>query len=434
MAVPVTFDRLSIERLSRPPDVVVRVPGSKSLTNRALLCAALAKGESLLSNVLFADDTYAMLDAVSALGAQIQADEPAGTVKVGGTDVRATGQIKIDARQSGTTSRFVLPVLALSAFRSVLDGSSQLQARPFAALIESLRQLGAEVDELGRPGHLPVAVRGPARGGQLLLPGHLTSQFLSGLLIAGPLMPHGLHVQLDTPQVSAPYLHMTGAVMAQFGVSATIDADSVGVQPGVYRHADYVIEPDATAASYFLAAAAITGGRVTITGLGSRSVQGDVAFVDALKRMGASTERTPESITVRGPQRLQGIDINMADISDTAQTLAAVAVFADTPTRVRGIGFIRAKETDRINAIVTELQRCGIRACEDTDGFTVWPGRPTPVLFETYDDHRMAMSLALIGLRADGVQIHHPDCVTKTYPRFFDDLAQLRAPDQRAHP
>jgi 3-phosphoshikimate 1-carboxyvinyltransferase len=201
--------------------------------------------------------------------------------------------------------------------------------------------------------------------------------------------------------------------------------DGLAVQPGGYRPARYAIEPDASAASYFLGAAAITGGRVTVSGLGTGSLQGDVRFADALERMGASVDRTTDSVTVRGNDRLRGIDIDMADISDTAQTLAAVAVFADSPTRVTGIGFIRKKETDRLAAVVTELRRAGIDAVEDADGFTIHPGAPRPTRFATYDDHRMAMSLSLIGLRAPGIEITDPGCVAKTYPAYFTDLAGL---------
>jgi 3-phosphoshikimate 1-carboxyvinyltransferase len=415
-------DVLSIRPLAVPPDASVRVPGSKSITNRAVLCAALAEGRSRLSGVLFADDTRAMLSAVTALGSRLIVDEPAGTVAITGSDPRMLARdVHIDAHQSGTTSRFLLPAVALSPRRNVVDGSPQLRTRPFGPLIEALRQLGATVEELDATGRLPVAVRGPVHGGRVLLPGHLSSQFLSGLLLAGPLMRDGLEIEPTSPLVSVPYLTMTAAVMAAFGV----EDEGLHVRPGAYRAVDYAIEPDASSASYFLAAAAITGGRVTVKGLGTASIQGDVAFVDVLERMGAHVERSTGHITVTGPAQLHGVDVDMADISDTAQTLAAVAVFAETPTRVRGIGFIRGKETDRIRAVVTELRRAGIHAVEHDDGFTVHPGAPTPTRFDTYDDHRMAMSLSLIGLRAPGIEIADPRCVSKTYPGFFADLARL---------
>jgi 3-phosphoshikimate 1-carboxyvinyltransferase len=224
---------------------------------------------------------------------------------------------------------------------------------------------------------------------------------------------------------------MTVAVMAAFGATAAwlpghgAAAGGLTVKPGDYRATDYAIEPDASAASYFLGAAAIAGGRVTVRGLGTGSLQGDVAFADILERMGATVDRSVDQLTVSTAGPLHGVDVDMADISDTAQTLAAVAVFAETPTRVRGIGFIRGKETDRIAAVVTELRRAGIDATEDEDGFTVNPGVPAPTRFATYDDHRMAMSLSLLGLRVPGIEISNPACVAKTYPAYFTDLAAL---------
>ncbi|MEU0555476.1 3-phosphoshikimate 1-carboxyvinyltransferase [Dactylosporangium sp. NPDC006015] len=417
-------DVLAITPLTAPPDVSLRPPGSKSITNRALICAALAPGRSTLTGVLFADDTHAMLGAVRALGATLTVDEAAHTVVVDGVDPRTqTTPASIDARQSGTTGRFVVPAAALRPARSVVDGAPQLRARPFGPLTDALRELGATVEDLSEagPGLLPIAVTGPVAGGKVAVPGHLSSQFLSGLLMAGPLMSDGLSVELTSPLVSVPYVEATTAVMAAFGVTV----DGLRVRPGAYRATDYAIEPDASAASYVLAAAAITGGRVTVEGLGTSSLQGDVRFADLLEQMGARVERTADRVTVTGTGTLHGIDVDMADISDTAQTLAAVAVFADSPTRVRGIGFIRKKETDRIAAIVTELRRAGIDAVEDEDGFTVNPGTPAPTAFHTYDDHRMAMSLALLGLRVPGIEIRDPRCVSKTYPTYFIDLARL---------
>lgn len=412
---------LAITPAAQPLDATLRPPGSKSITNRALLCAALAPGTSTLTGVLFADDTRAMLGAVGALGAEVAADEAATTVTIRGADPRSAATAgRIDARQSGTTSRFVLPAAALRDGRTVVDGSAQLRARPFGPLLDALRDLGAKVEEEGGQGFLPAAVTGPLPGGHVRVPGHLSSQFLSGLLMAGPLMRDGLTVELTSPLVSVPYVEMTVAVMRAFGVQA----DGLTVRPGAYRPAGYAIEPDASAASYLLAAAAIRGGRVTVDGLGTGSLQGDVRFADVLERMGATVERTTDTLTVTGGH-LRGVEVDMADISDTAQTLAAVAVFADSPTRVTGIGFIRGKETDRVRAIVTELNRAGVDATEDADGFTIRPGTPRATRFATYDDHRMAMSLSLLGLRVPGVEIEDPRCVGKTYPGFLDDLARL---------
>ena len=419
--VPDLPDVLAVSPLTAPLDATVRPPGSKSITNRALLCAALAPGTSTLTGALFADDTRAMLGAIAALGATVDADPATATVTVTGVDPRAgrSGAV-IDARQSGTTSRFILPAAALRPGRTVVDGTAQLRARPFGPVLDALRDLGADVSAAGA-GFLPATVSGPLRGGPVRVSGHISSQFLSGLLMAGPLMTDGLAVALTSPLVSVPYVEMTKAVMAAFGVTV----DGLDVAPGSYRATDYAVEPDASAASYFLGAAAIAGGTVTVRGLGTGSLQGDVGFAEVLERMGAKVSRTADSLTVSVGGALTGVDVDMSDISDTAQTLAAVAVFADSPTRVRGIGFIRGKETDRVAAVVTELRRAGIDAVEDADGFTIHPGPPRPTRFATYDDHRMAMSLSLLGLRAPGIEIADPGCVRKTYPEFFSALAAL---------
>lgn len=412
-------DVLTVAPISSPLDATVRPPGSKSITNRALLCAALTPGTSTLTGALFADDTRAMMSAVEALGAVIDADPGAAVLRVTGADPRTgAADAAVDARQSGTTSRFILPAAALRPGRTVVDGTPQLRARPFGPVLDALRDLGAEVSATE---FLPATVRGPLRGGPVRVSGHISSQFLSGLLMAGPLMTEGLAVELTSTLVSVPYVEMTKAVMAAFGVQA----DGLTVAPGAYRPTSYAIEPDASAASYFLGAAAIAGGRVTVRGLGTGSLQGDVGFADVLARMGATVTRSADSLTVTATGPLHGVDVNMADISDTAQTLAAVAVYADSPTRVRGIGFIRGKETDRLAAVVTELRRAGIDAVEEEDGFTVHPGEPRPTRFATYEDHRMAMSLSLLGLRSPGIEIADPGCVAKTYPNFFTDLAHL---------
>jgi 3-phosphoshikimate 1-carboxyvinyltransferase len=421
--MPDLSEVLTITPRTAPLDAAVRPPGSKSITNRALLCAALAPGPSRLTGVLFADDTRAMMDAAAALGATVEAEPAGATVTVTGLDPRrSAGDATVDARKSGTTSRFVLPAAALRPGRTVVDGSDQLRARPFGPVLDALREIGAQIE--GE--FLPVTVRGPARGGPVRVYGHVSSQFLSGLLMAGPLLPEGLAVELTSALVSVPYAEMTIAVMAAFGGEAEWPApERLTVRPGAYRATAYAIEPDASAASYFLGAAAVTGGRVTVRGLGTGSLQGDVAFADVLERMGARVDRSADELTVTAAGPLRGIDVDMSDISDTAQTLAAVAVFAETPTRVSGIGFIRKKETDRIAAVVTELRRAGIDATEDEDGFTITPGTPRPTRFATYDDHRMAMSLSLLGLRAPGIQISDPGCVAKTYPAYFSDLAAL---------
>jgi 3-phosphoshikimate 1-carboxyvinyltransferase len=424
-------DPLPIEPLTGPIDAVVDLPGSKSLTNRALVCAALADGESVLRDPLRADDTEAMLDGLRALGIEVAIDWPADVVHVRGCAGYPPADVAIiDARQSGTTSRFLLPVAALGAGTRRVDGANRLRERPMGPALAALRTLGAEVREVGAPDRLPVEITGGTlAGGEVAIAGDVSSQFLSGLLLVAPVLPAGLTAHVTTDLVSRPYVAMTVAVMTAFGVAVEHpDERTWVVTPQRYRGATFAVEPDASAASYAFAAAAIVGGAVRIEGLGTDSLQGDLAFVDVLERMGAEVERTATSTTVRRIGALRGIDVDMAQISDTAQTLAVVAAHAEGPTRVTGIGFIRGKETDRVRAVVTELRRAGVDADEELDGFVVHPGATRSATIETYDDHRMAMAFALLGLRSPGIRIADPGCVAKTFPGYWAMLDGLRPP------
>ncbi|MBV8986361.1 MAG: 3-phosphoshikimate 1-carboxyvinyltransferase [Acidimicrobiia bacterium] len=413
-----------VEPLPSPPDSIVRVPGSKSITNRALLSASMADGTSVLRGALAADDTDAMAGAVSALGASVDRSGTTWTV-VGTGGVAPTGGTTVDARQAGTVARFVPAVAAATGGTVRVDAAPQMRSRPMGPLIDALRQLGAAVEEDGAAGHLPIVVKGPFSNSHAELPGNASSQFLSGLLLAGPLVAGGVEIHLTSELVSRPYALMTASVMAAFGATAEVSDEVCRVAPGGYRAGDYSIEPDASAASYFFAAAAITGGRVRVEGLGRASMQGDMAFLDVLARMGASVDVGNDSSVVTGGS-LKGIDVDLADLSDTAPTLAVVAAVADSPTRVRGIGFVRGKESDRIGAVVEELRRCGVDAAEEDDGFTVRPGGVHGAVVDPHDDHRLAMAFAVLGLRVPGIDIADPDCVAKTFPEFFDVLEGLR--------
>ncbi len=314
-----------------------------------------------------------------------------------------------------------------------VDGDAPLRARPMGPVLAGIEALGARVVSHGRDGHLPVTVTAPGRpeGGAVSVTGDTSSQFLSGLLLAGPAARRGVQITVTTPLVSRPFVDLTLDVMDAFGVAVEGDAggEVFRVPSAAYRAADYTVEPDASAASYLLAAAAVVGGRVTVAGLGSGTHQGDARFADLLGAMGAGVVRTADTTTVTaGGGRLRSLgEVDMGDMPDMAQTLAALAVFADAPTRVRGVALIRGHETDRIAAVVAELRRAGIRADEHADGFTVHPGAPRPARIETYDDHRMAMSFALLGLGAAGIEIVDPGCVAKTFPGFWRALDDLRA-------
>lgn len=426
---PELRDNLPIEPLTVPPAAKVAVPGSKSITNRALVLASLAEGTSTLRGALVADDTEAMAGAMRSLGAEIDLDPDVATVVGFGVRPRP-GPVTIDARLSGTTARFVLPLLTVGEGPYVLDGEQPLRDRPMGPTIEALRRMGAELDDSHRPGHLPVLVeRGTIRGDGLRVDAQTSSQFASGLLLAAPSIEGGVSIELEGDVVSRPYLEMTIAVLRAFGVDAETDGDRrMWVRPGRVEPTDYRIEPDASTASYFLAAAVITGGRVRVEGLGRTSLQGDVALAGILGQMGAEVTVADDFIEVAGTGNIRGVDVDLTDLPDMAQTVAVVAPFASGPTRVRGVEVIRGHETDRIAAIVAEMGRCGIEAQEYDDGFTIHPGVPRPTQIQTYRDHRMAMSFSLLGLRVPGIVIVDPGCVAKTFPGFFSALDRLRVP------
>lgn len=418
---------LEIDPLTAPPDVDLVVPGSKSLTNRALLVAALADGVSTLRGALFAEDTLAMVGCLVGLGATIEADAGGATFTVTGVGGRPTATTDVLwARQSGTTGRFVLPLAAMAGSVTV-DGDPQLRGRPQLDLLGALEQLGATPTALGEPASLPIRFDTPAlRGGLVSVAGDTSSQFVSALLLAGPVLDQPLEIELTGEPVSAPYLSMTVAVMRAFGARVDTEPGRYVVHPGGYQANDHQIEPDASTASYFFAAAAVSGGRVKVDGLGSDSTQGDAAFAELLGDMGAIVRRTPSSTEVQGTGTFEGVETSMEDFSDTAPTLGAVAPLATGPVRVTGVGFIRNKESDRIAAVVDGLTTLGVDARAEDDGFIVQPGSVSPGLVATHDDHRIAMAFTILGLNTPGVSIDDPTCVAKTFPSFFDAVDELR--------
>jgi 3-phosphoshikimate 1-carboxyvinyltransferase len=411
----------------------VHVPGSKSIANRALVCAALATGTSVLDGVAPGDDTTAMIDCLGGLGIVCNVLGGATeTVEVVGCDGHPhPGERVLDARLAGTTSRFVTAVAALADGCSTIDGGEPLRRRPMAPLHEALAELGAVVRAGAELGHLPVTICGPVAGGvgarRLRIRGDVSSQYITALMLIGPYLPGGLQLDLTTPLVSRSYVGITAAVMRAFGVEGVeVGERSVVVPAGRYREHSYVVEPDASSASYPLAAAAIAGGTVHVPGLGSASLQGDAAFAAVLASMGCDVVQTEMGTTVTREGPLRGVDIDMVDMSDLVPTLAVVAPFAVTPTTIRGVGFIRGKESDRIGDLCRELRRAGVGADEHDDGLTVHPGVPAPARLRTHDDHRLAMSFALLGLVAEGIVIEDPSVVSKSWPGYWAMLEGLR--------
>lgn len=406
----------------------VRPPGSKSITNRALVCAALAEGASTLAGALDSEDTQVMAGALRQLGIAVEHDAATHTLSVHGQGgALATPPADLYVANSGTTIRFLAAMVSIGSGVFRFDGTPRMRERPIGDLIHSLRQLGVDARCDAVEGFPPVVIRSAGLpGGEAAIRGDASSQFLSGLLMAAPYARLPVTLCVTGTLVSQPYVHMTLAVMKAFGVDVSHEElRRFCVPAGVcYRGCRYSIEPDASAASYFFAAAAITGGEVTVEGLSRHSLQGDVAFVDALAQMGCRVIHGRDCITVAGG-KLRGTTADMNAISDTAQTLAAVALFAEGPTTITGVGHIRHKETDRIGALATELRKLGATVDEMSDGLRITPGPLRAAHIDTYQDHRMAMSLALVGLRQPGIVIRDPACTAKTYPGFFEDLRKL---------
>ncbi len=372
-----------------------------------------------------------MVESLRRLGFVIEQDVPACRCLVHGRGGEIpAAEVELWLENSGTSIRFLTAMCALGKGRYRLDGVNRMRQRPIGDLVRALNQLGGRIQfEDPHSDCPPVVVDGSDgrfRGGSALIPGSISSQFLTALLLAAPACHESVFLTVEGELVSMPYIQMTLKMIQAFGghVQYPPDLSTFHVHPVPYLAQDYHIEPDASAASYFFAAAAVTGGTVTVNGLSRDSLQGDVLFVEALQQMGCQVNWQSDRITVTGSV-LHGIDIDMNAISDTAQTLSVVAVFADSPTTIRNVGHMRHKETDRIAAVVTELRRAGIRATELPDGLIIEPGVPQPAEIQTYDDHRMAMSFSLMGLRAPGIRILDPGCTAKTYPEYFEDLQTL---------
>jgi 3-phosphoshikimate 1-carboxyvinyltransferase len=385
-------------------------------------------GQSVLKNALFSEDTEVMMDCLQRLGINLRPHRAEKKIEVAGCAGRIpAASAELYTANSGTTMRFLTAMVALGQGRYRLDGTARMRERPIEDLLIALRNLGVEAFSEEGNGCPPVWVCPSGKlGGETEVSGSISSQFLSGLLMAIPCAPEPVTLRVTGPLVSVPYVEMTLAVMAAFGVILEREDLYRFSTPGRqhYQGREYWIEPDASAASYFFGAAAITGGTVTVEGLSLNSLQGDVAFCRCLEAMGCKVTYGQDSISVQGGS-LRGICVNMNAISDTVPTLAVVALFAEGPTTIEGVGHIRYKETDRLAAVATELRKLGAEVEELKDGLRIFPGTVRPAEIATYNDHRMAMSFALAGLRVPGIIICDPGCTAKTYPKFFEDLARL---------
>jgi 3-phosphoshikimate 1-carboxyvinyltransferase len=419
-------DQLPLTPVTGPVHAAVHLPGSKSITNRALLLAALADGESLLRAPLHSEDTFYMTQALRELGVTIE-ETSDRDFRVAGTSGAFQAPTKpLFIGNSGTTVRFLTAAACLAppGVDVVLDGVARMRERPIRDLVGALLTLGVDAECLNGHGCPPVRVRGGGlSGGKCRLRGDVSSQFLTALLQAAPYAQADVEIEILGDLISKPYIEITRAVMESFGVQMKNEGYRIlsVASNQQYQGREYTIEADASNASYFLAAAAVTGGTVTLKNLGSHSIQGDIRFIDVLECMGCTVTRG-ETITLTGPERLRGIEANMEAIPDMAQTLAVVAAFADAPSHIINLASLRVKETDRVQAIATELPKLGVRVEEGRDDWTIHPPlsrQYTGASIATYDDHRMAMAFAVAGLRIPEVSIQNPSCVAKTFPDFW---------------
>ncbi len=419
-----------VHTIRGPLDAVVSVPGSKSIANRALVCAALADGMSVLTSVPDGDDTVAMLDCLRVLGIDSAIDIGRVAIVGSGGQVVTSSDDVVHAALAGTTSRFVTAMAALGSNPITIDGHPPLRRRPFGPLYDALEQLGVDVTPGGLAGNLPVTIKGPPTGQTVTIRGDVSSQFISSLMLIGPYLPAGLTINLSTRLISRPYIEMTAAVMGWFGhPGTTIADDQITVTAGRYVAASLSIEPDASSASYPLALAAVLGGTVHVPGLGLDALQGDSRFADLMAEMGCSDVRSHDGVWVGRDldQDLEGIVIDMADISDLVPTVAVVAAFAASPTVICGVGFIRAKESDRLGDLAAELRQAGVDIDETDDGLTIRSSRHRlrAARLGTHHDHRLAMAFGVLGSVIGGIDIENPGVVSKSWPEFWDMLDRI---------
>jgi 3-phosphoshikimate 1-carboxyvinyltransferase len=429
------IERIGNDVRVRPAGAVeaaVRLPGSKSLTNRYLTCTALGDGRSTLRGASLSSDTLRMVAGLRCLGVQAEVHEEGAAIRVQGCRGHLPADdAELDAGDAGTAMRFLAALACLGYGRFRLDGTPRMRERPIRQLVDALRAIGAGIGYEDVEGYPPLTIfaRGLA-GGEIEFARPPSSQYVSAILMVAPYAARDVMIRINGPLTSRPYVDMTIAVMRALGVEALSAEGQRFIVPSTqrYRAGEFEIEPDASAASYFWAAAAVTGGRVRVNGLTRGSLQGDVRFVDVLERMGCGVHAGDDYIEVRGPSpgQLQAVDVDLNEMPDVVQTLAVTALFARGTTRITNVANLRIKETDRLAALGTELSKMGAAVEVFDDGLTITPpARVNGATIATYDDHRMAMSFAVTGLAIDGVVIKDADCVSKSFPDYFDALGSL---------
>lgn len=413
----------------------ITVPGSKSITNRALLLGALSDGKTVLKGVLFSDDSRVFMQALKEIGFAVDIDKEKKTVSIGGLGgmlpEHDTGERRIYVGSAGTAARFLTALLALSGGRFIVVSSDQMKERPMKPLLQVLEKLGTEFEYLEKPYAFPFRIRGRKAAGlkEVDLNIDQSSQFLSALLLSGVMCHEGITIHLTGKRNAKAYVTISVKMMEEFGCAVEqLDEDTYHVLPGQsYKGREYQIEPDVSAACYFYGIAAVTGEEFKVMHVHSNTTQGDIRFLEVLEKMGCRIKEEPDGIVVAGAVsgKLKGVHVNMSDFSDQTMTLAAIAPFADCDTVIDGVGHIRGQESDRIHGIITELRRMGIDCEERQDGITIHPGEVRPAVIQTYDDHRMAMAFSVTGCRAEGIVIENPGCCRKTFENYFEVLTNL---------
>ena len=406
-------------------DTAVRIPGSKSITHRYLIMAALAEGRSQLRNPLWCDDTRYTAMALESLGAQITySPDVAEVTGTGGKLDHPSEPIFLD--NAGTSMRLLTAVACLARGDCILTGSDRMHSRPIGELLAGLRPLGGVVESMEESGYPPVLIHGNGlKGGRTLVDASRSSQFVSAILLAAPYASNPVEIGIQG-LVSRPYVDITLDGMSRFGaVASWLDDETLRVEaPGQYQPGNYEVEGDCSSASYFWAAAAITGGKITTLNIVRHSQQGDLAFLELLSQMGCRVEWHDHGVTVSGG-RLRGIEVDMRDMPDMVPTLAVTAAFAEGLTVISNVGHLRIKESDRLQAVTEGLQRLDVQVDEGHDSLTIRGGSPVGALIDPHNDHRIAMSFAIAGLVARGVGIEDETCVDKSFPEFWDRFEEL---------
>lgn len=428
-------ENYKVHMVSAPIDWTVTVPGSKSMTNRALLMGSLADGKTTLSGVLFSDDSRHFLAALQALGFDVEIQEAQKQVTITGLNGKVpVTEGKIDVGSAGTAARFLTALLGVAEGTFTIQASEQMKKRPMKPLFDVLVAIGAKISYLEKEGHLPIQITGI--GGTkamdevccVALDISESTQFLSALLLISPMIKQGLSIAITSARKDGSYIQITRKMMENFGVEVMFDGENYNIRKdSSYKAGAYQIEPDISAACYFYAAAALTGGKALVKNVTWDCMQGDLQFLNVLAQMGCTITETAQGIVVCGAEggRLKGITVDMKEFSDQTMTLAAIAPFAEEDVRIENVGHIRLQESDRIHAIATELSRLGVTCKEEKDALTIQPKMPNAGIVQTYDDHRMAMAFALIGLRVQGIEIANPMCCRKTFEEYFDVMETL---------